>query len=62
MVKRSARMQRLQPYFFAEVSAHIESLRAAGRDVIRLDIGAPDMPPAPDIVAALVSAAGRADT
>lgn len=55
-------MQRLQPYFFAEVSAHIESLRAAGRDVIRLDIGAPDMPPAPDIVAALVSAAGRADT
>ncbi len=62
MTLTADRMRTLQPYFFAELSAHINQLRASGRDVIRLDIGVPDMPPADFVVKTLTEAAGRADT
>lgn len=47
--------------YFSDVARKVASLRAAGRDVIRLDVGSPDMPPAGFIVEALKRSAGMAD-
>jgi LL-diaminopimelate aminotransferase len=51
------RMSHLAPHFFASLSVRIRSLQAAGGDIIRLDEGAPDLPPAPHIIEALVHCA-----
>jgi LL-diaminopimelate aminotransferase len=48
----SRREQNLQPYPFAKMAEKIAALRAKGVDVIRMDIGSPDMPPAEHILAA----------
>ncbi len=48
---------RLSPNYFATLTARVNELRAAGHDVIRLDIGSPDLPPAPHIVDALTRSA-----
>lgn len=61
MIKAAQRMQALAPHFFATLSSRVEALQAAGRDVIRLDEGSPDLPPAPPIIAALASAAAAPD-
>ncbi len=55
------RLGNLPTYVFAELAARAEILRREGRDVIRLDIGSPDLPPAPEVVAALEAAACRPD-
>ncbi len=48
---------RLSPNYFATLGNRVAELRAAGHDVIRLDVGSPDMPPAPHIVEALTHSA-----
>jgi LL-diaminopimelate aminotransferase len=52
-------MEHLTAHFFATLGARIAALRAAGADVIRLDEGAPDMPPAPEIIQALSASAAQ---
>ncbi len=52
----------IQSYFFAAWDQKIAALQAAGKTVIRLDIGSPDQPPPPHVIAALQDAASRADT
>lgn len=47
----------LPPYFFHGLNQKIARLKAAGRDVIRMDMGSPDLPPAPFIVEALKTSA-----
>ncbi|MCD6291201.1 MAG: aminotransferase class I/II-fold pyridoxal phosphate-dependent enzyme, partial [Anaerolineae bacterium] len=47
------RMNALPPYVFAKLAARIRELRSQGLDVIRLDMGSPDLPPAPHIIEAL---------
>jgi LL-diaminopimelate aminotransferase len=54
-------MQVLTPHFFANLSARIAALQASGVDVIRLDEGAPDLPPAPHIIQTLADSAARPD-
>ncbi len=49
----------LPPNLLAVLAARIAELRRGGADVIRLDIGSPDLPPAPPIVEALTRAAAR---
>jgi LL-diaminopimelate aminotransferase len=51
------RMQRLSGNFFDGLNRRLADLQAAGCDVIRLDIGSPDQPPAPHILAALSQSA-----
>lgn len=46
---------------FSEIARQVEALRAEGQDVIRLDIGSPDLPPAGFIVKALQGAAAMPD-
>ena len=61
MISPAHRMSVLTPHFFATLSARIAAMRAAGADVIRMDEGSPDLPPAPYIVQALAEAAARPD-
>lgn len=43
------RVDSLPPYVFAKVGYRIQELLAQGKDIIRLDIGSPDLPP-PDFI------------
>jgi LL-diaminopimelate aminotransferase len=54
-------MQVLVPHFFATLSGKIAALTAAGKDIIRLDEGAPDLPPAGPIIEALYQSALKPD-
>jgi LL-diaminopimelate aminotransferase len=55
--KRAYRLEHLPPYGFAILGQRIIEMTAAGRDIIRLDIGSPDLPPPPEAIAALVESA-----
>jgi LL-diaminopimelate aminotransferase len=50
-------LNNLPPYHFAEYGRKIAERRAAGTDIINLTIGDPDLPTAPEVVAALTEAA-----
>ncbi len=52
MIRLSQRVQNLKPYPFARMAEKIAALKARGIDVIRMDIGSPDLPPAEHILAA----------
>jgi len=55
------RMNHLTPYFFARLSQRLTEMKAQGRDLIRLDEGSPDMPPAEPIIRALIDSARQPD-
>ncbi len=57
----ATRMNAIKTHFFAVLSGRVAALEAQGRNVIRLDEGSPDLPPAPFICDALASAAARPD-
>lgn len=52
---------KLTDNFFATLNASVVDFQATGADVIRLDIGSPDLPPAPHIVKALSQSAEQPD-
>lgn len=52
-LRPAERVRKIPPYFFHGLNLKIAKLRAAGKDVIRMDMGSPDLPPAPFIVEAL---------
>jgi LL-diaminopimelate aminotransferase len=56
------RISSFKPYFFATLGKKLAELKSKGMDVIRIDIGSPDLPPADFIVDSLVSSARRSDT
>ncbi len=51
------RVERLPAYVFAAMGARIKELVKQGKDVIRLDMGSPDLPPADFIIEALYQSA-----
>lgn len=55
------RVSEIKPYFFASLEKTLAELRKGGMDVVRLDIGSPDLPPQDFIVDALVEAVHRPD-
>lgn len=57
MKTSSQRLDQLQDHFFASLEERISRLQAQGREVFRLDMGAPDLPPAPHILEALQNSA-----
>ncbi len=61
MITLSQRLQRVPPYPFVVIAQKVRELQARGVDVIRMDIGAPDMPPPPQVVEALYEMARRPD-
>lgn len=61
-MKRANRLANLPPYPFARWEAHVIKAHRSGLDVIRLDIGDPDLPPHESVIEALCRAARRPDT
>ena len=55
------RLSNLPPYLFAQLGQRIAELRKQGVDVIRLDIGSPDMPPDDEIIESLARSARQSD-
>ena len=55
------RIASFKPYFFAALGKKIVDLKSKGLDVIRIDMGSPDLPPADFIIDTLVNSARRAD-
>jgi LL-diaminopimelate aminotransferase len=54
--RAAARMARIPPYLFAEIDRKVAARRAAGVDVISLDIGDPDTPTPAAVVEAAAAA------
>lgn len=53
MMRVADRVGNLPPYVFAKVGSRIKEMLAEGHDIIRLDIGSPDLPPPDFIIEAL---------
>lgn len=60
-VKPAQRVSKIKPYFFAELEKTITQLKQSGMDVIRLDMGSPDLPPQDFIISALIRSAQQPD-
>jgi len=58
-MKTSQRLNQLPVNFFSGLNNRIFELQKEGYDVIRLDIGSPDLPPDPAIIRSLVESASR---
>lgn len=56
------RISDFKPYFFAQLNNRIEDLKKRGVDIIRLDMGSPDLPPDDHIIDSLINSARRSDT
>ncbi len=61
-MKTAKRLLDLPPYPFARWAAEVSRVQRLGMDVIRLDIGNPDLAPHEAVVQALCESAGKADT
>ena len=57
----SHRMDCIKEYYFSKKNREIAELRKAGRDIISLGIGSPDMPPAQSVIDRLGKEAQRPD-
>lgn len=51
------RIAGFKSYYFATLGEKIQEMRKSGKDVIRLDIGSPDLPPTQEIIDSLCKAA-----
>jgi len=60
-VQLAKRLSEMPPYPFARWSAHIRRTEQQGQNIIRLDIGSPDLPPAKDVIEALCRSAYEED-
>ena len=60
MKTSTARLEQIAPQFFAALNKRVVALQESGVDVIRLDVGSPDLPPAPHIIEALIHSASQA--
>ena len=58
----SERLSGTGEYYFSRKNREIEALRAAGKDIISLGIGSPDMPPHVSVIECLAAEAARPDT
>lgn len=59
-MKIADRIQKLPPYVFARLERRIREMVAAGQDIIRLDIGSPDLPPPDWLIEAMYHSAQNA--
>jgi LL-diaminopimelate aminotransferase len=56
-IRPASRVTDLPPYFFYNLTQELSRLRAQGTDIIRMDMGSPDLPPARHIIQALQESA-----
>lgn len=60
-IRRADRLDRLPPYVFVTISQNVQRLTAAGHDIVRFDIGNPDMPPPQHVIDTLSKVASQPD-
>lgn len=60
--RRLAVKNNMKKHFFAQLDETIATLKTQGVEVIRLDIGSPDLPPHPSVIEALARASARSDS
>ena len=60
-MKPAARLASIPPYPFARWNQEVRRVQQEGRDVIRLDMGNPDLPPPQPVIDALCRSAQRLD-
>ena len=56
-IRPASSIAKIKPYFFSTLDARITQLRNEGMDVIRLDMGSPDLPPSTEIIETLCNSA-----
>jgi LL-diaminopimelate aminotransferase len=61
MIHTSRRIQTLNTHYFAMLEEKLSLFQKGASDIIRLDVGTPDMPPASHIIETLCNAAIRPD-
>lgn len=61
-IQPANRIADFKPYFFAQLNNRLIELRNRGVDIIRLDMGSPDLPPEGFIIDRLVESARRKDS
>jgi LL-diaminopimelate aminotransferase len=54
-IKPADRIASFKPYFFASLAQHLQVLEKHGMDIIRVDMGSPDLPPEDYIIEKLVT-------
>lgn len=62
MFKPAERIAQIKPYFFADLGKRVAAMKAKGADIIRMDIGSPDLPPPGFILEAMFESASKPDT
>jgi LL-diaminopimelate aminotransferase len=61
MITTATRTKRISTQFFAGLNTKIAAMKARGQDVIRLDVGSPDLPPPAPVIEALYRSASTHD-
>ena len=62
MSKLATRLEGINEYYFSAKLREIEAMNLAGKQVINLGIGSPDLPPHPEVIAELNAQSGKPDT
>ncbi len=61
-IKTADRLAHIQEYYFSQKLREIDSLNKAGKNIINLGIGSPDMAPHPDVVKVLHQESAKSNT
>ncbi len=61
-IQPAKRLDSIKEYYFSTKLKEVAAMNAAGKNVISLGIGSPDMPPSPETIDALCESAQRTDT
>jgi len=61
-MKTSKRLEGIGEYYFSQKLREIEELNKAGKDIINLGIGSPDLPPHPEVIKTLQEESAKPNT
>jgi LL-diaminopimelate aminotransferase len=61
-MQTAQRLNNIGEYYFSQKLREIEGLNKAGKNIINLGIGSPDLPPHPNVIAALQQYSSKPDT
>ncbi|SHG01672.1 hypothetical protein SAMN05444483_104108 [Salegentibacter echinorum] len=53
MIAQANRLNQVKEYYFSSKLREVRAMAAAGKDIINLGIGSPDLPPPPQVISAL---------
>ncbi len=61
-MQTAKRLDNINEYYFSQKLREIEAMNKAGKNVINLGIGSPDLPPHPDVIKVLTGEAAKTNT